>query len=726
MRNLRALGLALLMTVMVGTGCSRGKTNTPVTGSTQTSVTIRPSAVTLAQGETVSFSVDVTGSFTSVLWVVLEGAEGGSVSQDGFYTAPAREGLFHVVAVVIDQNHTAISATADVTVSDRTFVGSMDAGSSDRPKDGSGEIPRDAGSRDMGLQDSASRDAALQDAGARDVGPQDMAPKDAGPQDAGATSTPHVSRDPNGWTVVIASSDSRIIHVSSSVGDDKNNGSEATPLKTIAAGMRQMRRGYPDWLLLKTGDSWRESFATVAGRSADEPALISSYGPGLRPRITPVGDAGIAHNGPSSHLYVMGLDFYDPAKDPNSDSFKDGVESPSAVSWIDGGDDLLVEDCSFRFLSGGFTVQATNLPAQDKIQIRRNFISDLYTQEGHTQGSAFKKVSNVLIEENIFDHNGWIVDPKVTRNEFNAPNALNHDIDLEGPFNHVVIRGNVFMRSSSMAVKFANYDSVASLSTDVVVENNFFFEGEIGMAAFCDAPDMKTTEPTFSGFTIQNNVLLQINRDNPMKRAGGWGLLLRSVGNSTVKGNIFSDFSFTENTYAIELSAERDSDNNSGVIIDSNIAYRIPEAALRVIPRAIWSKNKVINNVIDDDGLGAAMVSHLGSFTSVAYAGNSYSASKLSNFAQISATSDISKARVVTYDQWVSLSGETGSQAQTASTPDPGRNLDTYVKTINPAWGLSDFFSAIRTHSKRNWHPEYMAAAIIGYIRQGFGLKPLH
>src|ERR1700689_1584942 len=45
----------------------------------------------------------------------------------------------------------------------------------------------------------------------------------------------HVSRDPNGWTVGMPSSDSRIIYVSSSRGNDRHDGrSEGRALKTLA------------------------------------------------------------------------------------------------------------------------------------------------------------------------------------------------------------------------------------------------------------------------------------------------------------------------------------------------------------------------------------------------------------------------------------------------------------------------------------------------------------
>src|SRR3989338_1091043 len=100
----------------------------------------------------------------------------------------------------------------------------------------------------------------------------------------------HINRIPSahgavtqqdGWTVFTPSPDTRIIYVSSSEGNDLNDGlSPQTPKQTISAGKALLRDTYPDWLLLKRGDMWYETLDgwKISGRSADEPMLISSYG----------------------------------------------------------------------------------------------------------------------------------------------------------------------------------------------------------------------------------------------------------------------------------------------------------------------------------------------------------------------------------------------------------------------------------------------------------------
>src|SRR5689334_1408982 len=98
-----------------------------------------------------------------------------------------------------------------------------------------------------------------------------------------------VGLDDNGWTTVTPSDDTRQVYVSSSEGDDANNGlSPQSPVETITAGIKLLRDGMPDWLLLKRGDSWSgEGLGSwsKSGRSAEEPMLISAYDTGPRPLL---------------------------------------------------------------------------------------------------------------------------------------------------------------------------------------------------------------------------------------------------------------------------------------------------------------------------------------------------------------------------------------------------------------------------------------------------------
>lgn len=100
------------------TNCSGPK---PVTSQACTVVnmcpSLSPSSTSIPPGRTAAFSVMVNGAASNAFnWSVAEGADGGSVTSAGVYTAPARMGLYHVVAT--SQSDPNKSATAPVTVAD--------------------------------------------------------------------------------------------------------------------------------------------------------------------------------------------------------------------------------------------------------------------------------------------------------------------------------------------------------------------------------------------------------------------------------------------------------------------------------------------------------------------------------------------------------------------------------------------------------------------------------
>jgi hypothetical protein len=107
--------------------------------------------------------------------------------------------------------------------------------------------------------------------------------------------------------------DSRLIYVSASSGDDANSGlSPASPKKSLAGGVSLLRDGYPDWLFLRRGDTWAEGFKPFdfTGRSANEPIVITAYGPGdASPVVLPNDPYAARPDEPFTATY--GVDFPD-------------------------------------------------------------------------------------------------------------------------------------------------------------------------------------------------------------------------------------------------------------------------------------------------------------------------------------------------------------------------------------------------------------------------------
>jgi len=85
------------------------------------SVSIKPAAVEIRPGKTLTFTASVSGCMDDrVAWSLQEAGTGGTISVDGLYTGPAELGEYHVIATSIA--HPAFSAVARVIVRESEFT----------------------------------------------------------------------------------------------------------------------------------------------------------------------------------------------------------------------------------------------------------------------------------------------------------------------------------------------------------------------------------------------------------------------------------------------------------------------------------------------------------------------------------------------------------------------------------------------------------------------------
>lgn len=231
--------------------------------------------------------------------------------------------------------------------------------------------------------------------------------------------------DSAGWTILTPSADSRIIYVSNSTGNDSWSGLAATwngtdgPKKSIHAGFALLRNGKSDWLLLMKGDIWRDQLLTsvagntvwngnsLCGRSSTERIVISSYGSSTqRPTIEWSNEQNIWN---VRNVAIVGIHFYSYKKDPSQPEF-DGV-TDGYMRMLYANKNILLEDNHLEY--AGIVVQSVDdINGQqrfDSVEIRRNIIEKAYSINSHSQGiySSTKHPGYLLIEENVFDHNGW-------------------------------------------------------------------------------------------------------------------------------------------------------------------------------------------------------------------------------------------------------------------------------------------------------------------------------
>lgn len=162
--------------------------------------------------------------------------------------------------------------------------------------------------------------------------------------------------------------------------------------------------------------SWIDDDIQIGGPSPSQPFVVGCT-PDLnnpRPILTRgFGIDGSKYGVPAvKNLVIFGLDFYGNLRDPANPAF---APTSSNASWYQtfalrmiagtaaspkGGDHLWIEDCRFRFfqmpvdLEGSFSTLIT----------RRNIIDHNWAWHF---GEYVSGITDVLIVENFFDHNGW-------------------------------------------------------------------------------------------------------------------------------------------------------------------------------------------------------------------------------------------------------------------------------------------------------------------------------
>lgn len=380
--------------------------------------------------------------------------------------------------------------------------------------------------------------------------------------------------DAYGWTVVTPSEDSRIVYVSSSEGDDSNDGlSPETPKATIEAADLLIRDGYPDHLLLKRGDTFYAGETTLGqwknGRSADEPLLVSYYGEsGPRPLIELTGyfinhDLEIR-----SYQTIIGLDFYRAISDPQSEKFSN-TQSQLALRIIGGGSNITIEDCRFRFT--GIVAQSWHAPGSPPqvykdFQLRRNIITDTWVHNSwpapgqnyrHTSGIFVSGVHGYLMEENFFDHNGWNAEV-----EWAGTNMFAHNVYIQR--NNApggVIRGNISARAAAHGMQ---------ARSGGVLERNLYVNNAIGVNIGGNGVPLPEVLD-FNNRLVQNVVLDGRTMDpitNSFPRTTAvWGIVGAYVGNVDLIDNIVANRIGSGNNRGIHTDQAPITFNNVGTIV---------------------------------------------------------------------------------------------------------------------------------------------------------------
>jgi hypothetical protein len=545
-------------------------------------------------------------------------------------------------------------------------------------------------------------------------------------------------KDASGWTIFKPSDDSRIMYVAAGGNDttatfydDDDSVVGADPFNptgpinafaTYAAAKSQSRQGYPDWILLKRGDTFTVTgeypIVPYEGRSNTEPSLLGSYGSsGVSPIVkigTDVVQAirimGLASN---SNITISGIDFYSYTRNPSDAGYvgASGTQTGLFVYNFEGG--LLIEGCKFRFFDDSILNNASTIPA-DGLVLRRNIFTDNYAGPGqsHSQGLLIT-AQNATLEENIFIHNGWYSVAGGTPGE---ATIFNHNVYNSGPKGATYIR-NIFIQGSNMNNKFTA-DPAGSNQYPITIENNLYIDGQQGIGFGNNTAG--NTYP-FLNVTIKDNVFTNIGKLDHLQSIA-WGIdvgydstgtaitnnLLINQTNSDVTG----DIPFIIAGIQTSLSITRN------IVYNWKFAdtFRVMATGAQNSTGATKTNVSFTNNTISNPTNAGYFVKADTTVSGLSFDGNRYYGDK--------AESALFRIGSIDY----SLSGwQTANRDNSIFDQiifsDSTRSVETYMHSFGQTATLDAFIAKCRDQDRYNWDIRFTADKVNSWIKEGFYIK---
>ena len=499
-------------------------------------------------------------------------------------------------------------------------------------------------------------------------GPQSFPPQPP-PPDAGWTPLPPPD----------AAAGARVVYASSSAGKNTNDGlSPDAPVESLARAVSLLRDNVGDRLLLRAGDTFRESFGgwTKSGRSPAQPLLIGAYGQGPRPRVASTGSALSILSAAVHDLALVGLHLTAAGRDPAAPDFDPAAPAGHGVRVIRPVTNLLVEDCRVDFFSSNFTLTAGDAPAARlaNVRVRRCLVLDAWSSGGAFSGQGLyaSGCDGLLIEDNVFDHNGWSESvPGANANIFR------HNLYLSADNTGAAVRGNVIANASSHGLQ---------LRGGGVVEDNVFVDNALHclLAGAAGA--------------FRRNAVLG-GRDIDAANPRGFGLTL-ACADGRADRNLFAHKPATTGG---ALAVQRNDWTPPGPMraaFVANVVYGWSGNGLDVTGDC--DLLEFVGNDLQRCVAGRKLFNARARVGRYRLAGNRYDSAEPKRERWFSTS-----GAFVPPDQWAAVTGDT-SVARAVDYPDPARTL--------PA----GFLAAARARGRGAWDHALAAAAVSRRLREGF------
>lgn len=365
------------------------------------------------------------------------------------------------------------------------------------------------------------------------------------------TAPVYADDDGSFWTQFVPSADTRLIFVSSEEGNDNNSGlNPNAPVKTLARGYELLRDGYPDWMLLKRGDVWYESFPrwNKSGREVNEKMVVGAYGDNAeRPQIRPDNDSnGLNGHGTDTVTHMAFVGFHIEPYERTADS------SGTGISWLKDAEDVLFEDLYIAGFKDNMILQAfrEDTTLRD-FHINGCVIVDSWSNNGHSQGIFAKGLAGLKITHSVFDHNGWNTDTGAN------PTIYNHNVYLQAGSSGVVVTNNIFSDASATGIQ---------MRSGGVLKDNLFLNNPVAFTI--GSPSAYTMENGVDA-SVSNNLVLY-GRDLSESKPRAVGSYISNIRDCNFSSNIYAHSRIGYNGEIIKAHGSNNGNDIASLKINNN------------------------------------------------------------------------------------------------------------------------------------------------------------
>ncbi|MDA8019209.1 MAG: right-handed parallel beta-helix repeat-containing protein, partial [Thermoanaerobaculia bacterium] len=424
-----------------------------------------------------------------------------------------------------------------------------------------------------------------------------------------------------------------------------------------------------------------------------------SYGGGsTRPLLrTGTSNGAITFGGGGSppridYVAIIGIHFWAHTHDGTVNNFH-------AMHFLMPGEGLLIEDCKVEQYGSGIVFTPPEDDPLNAVELRRNVVVDSFTTlDFHAQGMFASSIEGLLLEENVFDYNGWNADiPGASANIFR------HNIYLSGNnSNDVQVVGNIITRGASHGIQ---------ARTGGWVFDNLFARNSISVLI------SDGVEQGFSALVEENVILDGKNISGTELR--GWGINANNADSTIVHRNIVA------NNVDGDFPRPMDFGANAGdPVLDleftDNIFYnwggsvRFDGAA-----DGFHSVHLARNHIQSDRA--QAVLDHAQLPTTFTSADNRlWSEANPLEFIRMNGA-------MVDLATWQAQVADVGSTREMITYPDPSRSIARYnAEVLGGSASFEAFTDQVRLQSKDFWRAEYTAKQVNDWIRAGFGRELSH